>query len=227
VTPNDRVQVESALAGDGLTCYKVNVVRSGESLAGYVLGETLPAIVVFVHRREMISEESARLEARRALEAARAKPQANGPAAAKPADPLISTEFEDFAGRTELGKPVSLSGLNGRVTVVTFWTPGNVRSISDLNRVQPLYNQFHKSGLAAVGVSMGPKAGQITEALDDNTVPWPQMPDKSGLAARYHVDPRGGKTFVLDANHRIVAAGPMGPDIVKAVHQLLDAPAGQ
>ena len=71
---------------------------------------------------------------------------------------------------------------------------------------------------------MDAKPGSITESLDDVTLPWPQMPDQSGLAARYHVDSRAGKTFVLDASHRIVAAGPMGPDIVKAVHQLLDTP---
>jgi hypothetical protein len=50
------------------------------------------------------------------------------------------------------------------------------------------------------------------------------MPDQSGLAARYHVDPRAGETFVLDASHRVVAAGPMGPDIEKAVRQLMAAP---
>jgi hypothetical protein len=110
---------------------------------------------------------------------------------------------------------------------VTFWSPKSVRSISELTRVLPLYNQFHRSGLAAIGVSMDPKAGRIADALDDVTLPWSQMPDQSGLAARYNVDPRAGKTFVLDASHRIVAAGPMGPDIVKAVHQLMDAPAGQ
>jgi hypothetical protein len=88
-----------------------------------------------------------------------------------------------------------------------------------------LYNQFHSNGLAAVGVSMDPKASRVWEALDDVTLPFAQVPDQRGLAARYNVDSRVGKTFVLDASHRIVAAGPMGPDIVKAVHQLLDDPA--
>lgn len=223
VGPSDRVEVESALAGEGLTCYRINVIRPGEHLTGYVLGESLPAIAVFVHRRERVSEESATQEARLAREATHAKTQRNEPTKSTD-DPLVSTQFEDFAGRDAAGKPVSLSGLNGRVTVVTFWAPGSPGSISGLTHVLPLYNQFHKSGLAAVGVSMDPKASHITETLDDITLPWPQMPDQSGLAARYQVDPKAGKTFVLDASHRIVAAGPMGPEIVKAVHQLLDAP---
>ena len=222
VSASERVQVESALAGDSLTCYKINVIRVGTKLSGYVLGESLPAISVFVHRREKASEESALMEARLAREAARTKTQANE--SAKSADPLVSTQFEDFAGRDSTGKSVSLSGLNGRAIMVTFWSPNSPRSISELTHTVPLYKEFHKSGLAAVGVSMDPKANRISESLDDITLPWPQMADQSGLAARYHVDPRAGKTFVLDASHRIVAAGPMGPDIVKAVHQLLDAP---
>ncbi len=225
IGPSDRVEVQSALAGDDPTCYRINVIRSGGSLTGYVLGETLPAVAGFVHRREKASEESAKAEARLALEAMRAKAKGNEPP--KSTDPLVSTQFEDFTGRDEMGKPVSLSGLNGRVTVVTFWSPSNPRTISALTQVEPLYNQFHKGGFAAIGVSMGPKAGQITEALDDNTVPWPQIPDRSGLAARYNVDPKAGKTFVLDASHRIVAAGPMGPEIVKAVQQLLATPQNQ
>jgi peroxiredoxin len=122
---------------------------------------------------------------------------------------------------------VSLSGLNGRVTVVTFWSPNSPGSVTQLTHTLPLYREFHKSGLAAVGVSMDPKASRILETLDDIQLPWPQIPDQSGLAARYNVDRKTGKTFVLDANHRIVAAGPMGPEIVKAVQQLMNAPAGQ
>ncbi len=62
------------------------------------------------------------------------------------------------------------------------------------------------------------------EALDDTHFTFPQVPDQSGPAAHYYVDPRAGETFVLDAAQRVVAAGPMGPEIEKAVRQLLAAP---
>ena len=80
------------------------------------------------------------------------------------------------------------------------------------------------TALAAVGVSMNPDVNQIGAALDDRSPSWPQMADQSGLAARYNIDPRAGKTLVLDSSHRIVAAGPMGPEIEKAVRDLLVAP---
>jgi len=220
--PRDLVRVETALAGDQQTCYRIILTKPGQSpVTGYVLGEGLPAITEFVRCREKESEESAQAEARMARAAA-LKTHAGDPI--KSTDPLVSTQFDDFAGRDAAGKPVSLSGLKGRVTVVTFWSPASPGSVKQLEHVLPLYNQYHKGGLAAVGVSMDPDVNHISEALDDFSLGWPQMPDKSGLAARYHVDRRAGKTFVLDGSHRIVAAGPMGPDIVKAVQQLLDTP---
>ena len=222
VGPSDRVEVQTALAGDSLTCYKISVIHDGSSLTGYVLGDSLPAIAIFVHRRERASEDAAKLETRMAREAARVKTQGTDPT--KPTDPLVSTQFAEFTGRDSTGKLVSLSALGGRATLITFWSPASPRSISELTHTLPLYNQFHKSGLQAVGVSMDPQTDRISESLDDITLPWPQMADKSGLAGRYHIDPRAGKTLVLDSSHRIVAAGPMGPDIIKAIHQLIDAP---
>jgi peroxiredoxin len=99
-----------------------------------------------------------------------------------------------------------------------------MRSRYELSSIQPLYNELHRSGLAAVGVSMDPNPQRMSQVLDDTNFTWPQVPDRSGLAAQYHVNPRAGETFVLDASHRVVAAGPMGPEIEKAVRQLLAAP---
>jgi peroxiredoxin len=223
VGPSDQVKVLLAEAGWDSPCYKVIVTRPGQNLSGYVLGNALPAIRQFQSDREKASVAASEAEARLALAQAAAK---NSPQTepGKPKDPAVSTQFEDFAGRDSKGKPVSLSGLNGRVTVVTFWSPKSVSSQDDLMRVMPLYSQFHKKGLAAVGISMDPNANRIDPALDDRSPTWPQMPDRSGLAAQYNVDARSGKTFVLDASHRVVAAGPMGPDIEKVVRQLLAAP---
>lgn len=223
VGPSDQVKVLSAEAGWDSPCYKVIVTLSGQNLSGYVLGNALPAIREFQRQREQASVAASEAAARLAFAQATAKNSAE-PEPGKPKDPLISTKFEDFSGRDLKGKPVSLSGLNGRVTVVTFWSPKSVSSQNDLMRVMPLYNRLHKSGLAAVGISMDPNGSHIGTALDDRSPTWPQIPDRSGLAAQYNVDARSGKTFVLDASHRVVAAGPMGPDIEKAVRQLLAAP---
>jgi peroxiredoxin len=224
VGTGDQVRVISAVAGWDAPCYKVTVARPGENLAGYILGSTLAAIQEFERQIRKASVAASEAEARLALVQAASAPKTIAGEPDKPKDPLVSTQFEDFSGRDVNGKPLSLSGLGGRVTLVTFWSPSNMASQNDLMRVLPLYNQLHKSGLAAVGISMDPKASHISEALDDRTPTWPQMPDQSGLAARYHVSPGKGETIVLDASHRVVAVGPMGPEIEKAVRQLLAAP---
>jgi peroxiredoxin len=220
LSAQDHVEVETARAGESdKTCYKVVVTRSGQAIPGYVLGEALPAVSTFVRAREKESREAAEAQARYV------PPPAPGKEGGiKPPDPNLPSHFDDFSATDSKGKAFSLSSLGGRVVVVTFWSPQDHASMSQLTTMMPLYNQLHKRGLAAVGVSMDSKAKHIAEALDDITLPWPQVADQSGLAARYHVNPRAGETFVLDASHRVVAAGPMGPEIEKAVRDLFAAP---
>jgi hypothetical protein len=224
VGPSDQVKVLLSMAGWDTACYKIMVTHPGENLTGYVLGNALPAIREFERQREKASIAAAEAEAQLALARAAAAEKAGEKEPDKPKDPLISTQFKDFSGLDSTsGKAVSLSGLRGRVTLVTFWSPKSVKSQDDLMRVMPLYSQLHKNGLAAVGISMDPNGNRIGEALDDRTPNWPQMPDRSGLAAQYHVSATG-KTFVLDSSHHIVAAGPMGPELDKVIRQLMAAP---
>jgi hypothetical protein len=224
VGPKDPVKVLLSVAGWDTACYKITVSRPGGNLTGYVLGNSLPAIRDFERQLERASAAASQAEARLALEHAAAAPKSSEAQPEKPKDPLVSTQFKDFSGRDSKGKPISLSGLRGRVTLVTFWSPKSQESQNDLMRAMPLYYQFRRSGLEAVGISMDPRGKQIDDALGDRDPGWPQMPDQGGLAALYHVDPRAGKTFVLDASHKVVAAGPMGPEIEKAVRQLLATP---
>ena len=123
---SDRVEVEMALAGEDYTCYKITLLRSQGNVTGYVLGDSLPAVAAFVRRREKISEESAVAEAR-LLVARSAAPKTGDKEPSKPADPFISTQFEDFSGRDANGKFVNLAGLRGRVILVSFWSPKSAR----------------------------------------------------------------------------------------------------
>jgi hypothetical protein len=221
IGPSDRIQVESARAGEEKTCYKISVARSPESLTGYVLGEELPAIAAYARRSEEASGQSTKAQLRPQPQPA---PKAAAAEPGKSQDPMVSKQFEEFSALDSNGHSLQLSSLKGRAILVTFWSPRNLRTTGPLMAVGPVYNQFHDKGLDAIGVSMSPDPGAINSVLDDFPVKWPQVADRDGLAARYGVDPKAGKTFVLDASHRIVAAGPMGPDIIKAVHQLLDSP---
>ncbi len=210
----DRMEVLLALSGDQGTCYKVRVAKSGQTLTGYVRSGRLPAVEAFVHERQRVSQ---------ALSAAQARPAAAPPpnTAAIPRLQGVPAQFENFSGPDDSGKIIGLSDVHGRATLVTFWSPDSARSRNQLLPILPLYQNLHRKGLTAIGVSMNPDPAAIGEALDDIHVQWPQVADTHGLARRYHVDPRAGEIFVLDASRNIVAAGPMGEDIVNAVRKLL------
>ncbi len=218
IDATDRVEVLLALSGDEGDCYKVRISGSGPTLTGYVMGQTLPAVKAFVHDRQRVSQRESEAEARAAA-APPARPTTAPAAAHLPAG--LPARFEDFSEPNDSGGYLRLSGMQGRVTLVTFWSPKSTRSRNQMVTVLPLYQSLRDKGLAAVGVSMDPEPGDITAALDDVSLPWPQVADRTGLARRYHVDPRAGEVFVLDSSRNIVAAGPMGADIVSAVRKLL------
>jgi peroxiredoxin len=219
--PGDTVQVISALAGSEQTCYKVTLTRGGGKTVGYVLGHALPAVAAFAHAREKASAASFEEQDRwRHLSSTRTEAPENSRATAG-LPPNMPRDFEDFSARDAAGIRTRLSDMGGRVVLVTFWSPGSPASVRQLVSLAPLFNQYKRSGLKAVGISADPNPSHVLEALDDVTLGWPQVPDRSGLAARYGVNAKTGTTLVLDAEHHIVAVGLSGPELEKKVRELL------
>jgi len=215
VTPADEVHVASAITAGQETCYEVTLVRGGRRVTGFMLGERLPAIRAFVIDREQAAvisfaaqDEQNRLQARHAKSAPATKPEE-------------SRIFDNFAAHDVNGQAVNLSGLGGRVTLVTFWSPRSPRSLRQLVALVPVFNQYRRDGLRALGISADSNAAHVLQALDDLTLGWPQVPDGQGLSAKYGADPRAGTTLVLDNDHRIVATGLAGSELEKKVRQLL------
>lgn len=219
----DQVVVDHAIAGGDGTCYQIVVTHDGKSITGYFLGDNLPAIAAFVKEREKTSEVRLEAIANQPLPApVVAKPAPGTPAAAeKPAPPVPPEIFENFSGHTSNGKVVSLSGMPGRVIVVSFWSAHSGTSKNQLMSMLSVYQQYSRRGLSALGVSMDPNPKHIDQALDDITLTWPQVADPGGLAARYKVDPRMGKIFVLDSAHRIVASGTTIAQLEPKIRELL------
>ena len=189
------------------------------------LGEGLPAVAAFVRQRENAAVTSFEGQDRWArLAAAQAKSRAKHDPAAPNGKPDMPAVFGNFSARDTKGKSISLSGLGGRVTLVTFWMPGSSPSIHQLLSIVPLYNEYKHSGLRAIGISADPNASRTLAALDDISLGWPQIPDHAGLAKQYDANPRTGTTLVLDSSHHIVAAGLAGPELEQKVRQLLELP---
>ncbi len=224
VTQADEVRVLSAIIGGDQACYQL-VLRRGESeVTGYFLGENLPAIEKFVRQREKADVAAFEAQSRWAHRmAAQPKPVHDraSEAGLKPGVPAV---FEDFSARNTTGKYVSLSGLGGRVVLVTFWSPSSPASVRQLVSLMPLYNHYKRSGLKALGISADPNASHAAQALDDITPGWPQVPDRAGLAKRYGADVAAGTTLVLDRSHHVVGVALSAADLEQKVQQLLAQP---
>src|SRR5271170_3274094 len=72
VSVADRIEVEAARDGGDGTCYKIIVMRPTGNLTGYVLGERLPAIGVFIHRRERADQQETESQLRMARQPVKA-----------------------------------------------------------------------------------------------------------------------------------------------------------
>lgn len=218
VSEADRVEVRQAIAGGDGACYRIDVTRDGKTVSGYVTGNALPAIAAFEQQRERTIGSSLEAIAQQAAPApAPAKPEVDE----APVPAGIPQVFENFSGHDLKGNFVSLSSLRGRVILVTFWSSRGA-SKHALMSILPLYNQFKHRGLMAIGVGTGIGSHGLAEVLDDITLPWPQVPDPGGLAQRYGVDPRQGRTFVLDSSHRIVASAVNGSALEHKIRQMLE-----
>jgi len=220
VTPADDLRVVSAIAGGDQTCYEVVLRRDGIDVTGYVLGEGLPAVETFVRQRQKAAVSSFEGQNQWAhLVAKQAK--SVSPTGHKPDAAAV---FEDFSARDTTGRSISLSGLGGRVTLVTFWSPRSPGSVNQLSSLIPVVNQYKHSGLRAIGISADPNASHAVEALDDITLGWPQIVDRAGLTKKYGADAKAGTTLILDGSHHIVAAGLSGSELEHKVRELLQQP---
>jgi hypothetical protein len=215
--PEDALKVQGSVAGGEQTCYKVILTRDGKDTTGYLLGETTLAVTDFVRERERIRKEALEAQARANVDAAASKPAAD---TSQPLPAGVPPVFDEFSGRDTNGKPVSLSGIGGKVILVTFWSPQSKASTRQLVALQSLYSQLKNSGLRAIGISSDPRSGYIAEALDDVVPAFPQIPDRYGLTKRY-ADGKPGMTLVLDSSHHIVAAGLTGAALEKKIRELL------
>jgi peroxiredoxin len=203
------IRVHSAVA-DGSLCYSVTAELEGRVLNGYVLDANLPAVVAFENERRAAFRE-----------AATAKPGPIASAAPAAAPPAPLTRFPDFETRDLSGKTVRLSSLRGKVIVVTFWSPSNPKTLSQVTALRGLYTEFHPAGLDAVGVAMTGSDRTARAALDDTELDWPQISDQPGLARALNLSRNEPKTFVLDANRNVVASDLHGTELSALVRKML------
>jgi peroxiredoxin len=208
LSSSDDVQVRSSMAGGASTCYSVSATVDGKPFSGYVIGNVLPSIAEFERQRQTPIP----------IEVAPAPAKASEPPPERQHLPV----FQDFFAKDVKGRPVSLHGLSGKVTLVCFWSPDNTESQREMLAVSRLFSQFHRAGLNAVGINLSSDRERINDALDDVGVVFPNVPNSAGLAERYHVSFAAiPKTFILNEQQEILAVGLHGKELENTVRKLL------
>ena len=211
IAPSDRVQVHSALAGAGQTCYSVTLLASGTPVHGYVLGDGLAAIAAFERQRSASTP----------LDPAPPAPaRPPGQEQPKPA-PAAPRYFEDLDVPDVYDRPLHLAAMKGKYILVHFWSTRGKASHADLSLVQNLLNTYGRSGLAVVGISLDHDRAKVTEFLEDSGYTWPVYLDRRGVARRYGVSPESlPDSILLNGRREIIGSNLRGQELRNSVASL-------
>lgn len=123
----------------------------------------------------------------------------------------LAPEIELFS---PAGDKIKLSSLRGKVVLIDFWASWCRPCRAENPNVVKVYNQYHDRGFEVFSVSLDNTADRWKQAIQQDGLTWTHVSDlkgwKSSAAALYEVSGIP-KTFLLDANGRILAKDLRGP----------------
>lgn len=130
----------------------------------------------------------------------------------------------DFSATTADGKKIKLSDFRGKVVLLDFWATWCAPCRQEIPNVKKVFEEFHKKGFEIIGISLDQKKVQFDSYMESNNISWPQIFDgkgwKSDIGSLYAVTSIPA-TFLLDRKGVIRYKNVRGPDLRKAVRQLI------
>ncbi len=140
-----------------------------------------------------------------------------------PGFPAPDLQFASFPD----GKPISLSGLRGKVVLLDFWATWCGPCMEELPKLLELYAAHRDQGFEIVGVSLDTSEGDLRAVLASRGVGWPiafagKMWDNP-LAQVYRVY-QIPTTYLLDRDGIIRYRDLAGDELARRVAELLQAP---
>ncbi len=136
------------------------------------------------------------------------------------ADLVKGAAFPDFEEKDLDGKPLSISGLKGKVVLVDFWATWCGPCIFELPNVLTTYEKHHAKGFEIVGISFDSDRKKLESFIKQKSMPWPQFFDGKGwenkLGKNYSVN-NIPLTFLLDRESKIIGIDLRGDSLESAV----------
>lgn len=134
------------------------------------------------------------------------------------------TKFPDFAEKDLAGKPLSISGLKGKVVLVDFWATWCAPCRAELPNIIKTYEKHHAAGFEVIGISLDSDRAKLESFLKAQKMPWPQYFDDAGvnnqLAKKFGVA-QIPETYLLDREGKIIARRLRGEALETAVAKAL------
>lgn len=133
-------------------------------------------------------------------------------------------KFPDFAEKDLAGKPLSVSGLKGKVVLVDFWATWCPPCRAEIPNVVKAHEKHHAAGFEVIGISLDSDRAKLEGFLKAQKMTWPQYFDGAGwnnkLAKKYGVNSIPA-TYLLDREGKIIASDLRGEALEAAVAKAL------
>ncbi len=128
--------------------------------------------------------------------------------------------FPDFQEKDLDGKPLSVSGLKGKVVLIDFWATWCGPCVQELPNVLAAYEKYHGQGFEVIGISLDSDRDKLTSFIKEKKMAWPQYFDgkswQSKLGTKYGVNSIPA-TYLLDKEGKIIASGLRGDALDAAI----------
>ncbi len=105
-------------------------------------------------------------------------------------------------------RPLTLSGLHGRVVIVDFWTYTCINCIRTLPFIEGLYKTYHRYGLEIVGVEapefeFEKESGNVEQAIKSDGLTYPVVQDNNLQTWQAYMNEYWPADYFIDANGEI------------------------